>query len=130
MKNSVSFLKMQEILGQLEGMELYNGIRTIIKIKGKKLDSSDILSIYKTMDNSDFNQDLINKISLEIIRIKQNELEPNDLVYMSHFDKNHEKLKEELLKYLPKNVVDSNVKDWEKNLRESIRKIIKNDFFI
>lgn len=130
MKNKISFLKIQEILGQFKGLDLYNGIKTIIKIKGKDIESSDILSFYKSMDNSDLEQDLIHQISLEIIRVKKNTLEPNDLVYMSNFDKNHEELKKELSKYLPEKMINDNIKDWEKGLRENIRKIIKNEFFI
>ena len=121
---NLSYLKIQEMLGKFQGEDRDRVIDMIIKLKGSKLTSLDILTIYEA-EPAD-----IKDVTFKIIEAKKEKLEPNDLVYMSHFYKNNEELKSWLSKYLPQNVIDANAKSWETNLRESIRKIIKNEIFI
>ena len=121
---NLSYLKIQEMLGKFQGEDRDRVIDMIIKLKGSKLTSLDILTIYEA-EPAD-----IKDVTFKIIEAKKEKLEPNDLVYMSHFYKNNEELKSWLSKYLPQNVIDANAKSWEINLRESIRKIIKNEIFI
>jgi len=123
-KIDLSYIKIQEMLGKFKGEDRDRVIDMIIKLKGSKLTSLDILTIYEADPSN------VKDTTFKIIEAKKEKLEPNDLVYMSHFYKNIEELKQWLSKYLPQNVIDANVKSWEQNLRESIKQIIKNEFFI
>jgi len=123
-KRDLSYIEIQEMLGKFQGEDRDRVIDTIIKLKGSKLTSLDILTIYEADPSN------VKDVTFKIIEAKKQKLEPNDLVYMSHFYKNHEELKQWLSKYLPENLIGANVKNWEQSLRESIRKIIKNEIFI
>jgi hypothetical protein len=74
----------------------------------------------------------IHEISKEIINVKGKTLNEKDLVYIFHFDKNHEELKEMLKKYFEEDVLNRASEDveysYEKKLRKEIYNIIKESY--
>lgn len=120
----LTYLDIETILNKVEDKDTI--AKLIIREKSDKLDGSDILTIYKS------ELKLPHEISKEIIDTIGKNINEKDLIYMFHYDKNHEELKEKLKKYFKEDVLNKASEDvgdsYEKKLRKEIYNIIKESY--
>lgn len=120
----LTYLDIETILNKVNDKDVI--AKLIIKEKGEKLDGSDIQIIYKSGVKD------VHEISKEIINVKGKNLNEKDLIYIFHFDKNHEDLKEKLKEYFKEDVLNKAFKDveysYEAKLRKEIHNIIKESY--
>jgi hypothetical protein len=120
----LTYLDIETILNKVEDKDAI--AKLIIREKNDKLDGSDILTIYKSGLKSP------HEISKEIINTLGKKINEKDLIYMFHYDKNHDGLKEILKKYFKEDILDKTSEDvgnsYENKLRKEIYNIIKESY--
>lgn len=120
----LTYMDIETILNKVEDKDSI--AKLIIREKEDKLDGSDIQIIYKSGVKN------VHEISKEIINTKKENLNEKDLIYIFHFDKNHEDLKEKLKEYFKEDVLNKAFKDveysYEAKLRKEIHNIIKESY--